>query len=66
MLARGWLAQRGRSGQNLDAGARLLGNASAGLAESGARVLLSGTDGWTRETLGDELGRLAAAAEAGM
>lgn len=66
VLARGWLAQRGRSGQNLDAGARLLGNAIAGLAESGARLLLSGTDGWTPETLGDELGRLAAAAEAGM
>ena len=64
--ARGWLAQRGRSGRSLEAGARLLGNAIAGLAESGARLLLSGTDGWTPESLGGELGRLAAAAEAGM
>jgi AcrR family transcriptional regulator len=66
VLARGWLAQRGRSGRSLEAGARLLGNAIAGLAESGARLLLSGTDGWTPESLGGELGRLAAAAEAGM
>jgi AcrR family transcriptional regulator len=63
VLARGWLAQRGRSGRSLDAGARLLGNAIAGLAESGARLLLSGVDDWTPETLGNELGRLAAAAQ---
>jgi AcrR family transcriptional regulator len=64
VLARGWLAQRGRSGRKLDAGARLLGNAIAGLAESGARLLLSEADGWTPDSLGRELGRLAAAAQA--
>ena len=44
--------------------ARLLGNSIAGLAESGARLLLSGEDDWTPETLGRELGRLAARAQA--
>ena len=44
--------------------ARLLGNSIAGLAESGARLLLSGEDDWTPETLGRELGRIAAAAQA--
>jgi AcrR family transcriptional regulator len=65
-LARRWL--RGRNGSRprirLEVRARLLGNAIAGLAESGARLLLSGTDDWTPETLGRELGRLAAAAQA--
>jgi AcrR family transcriptional regulator len=65
-LARGWL--RGRNGSRsrlgIDARARLLGNAIAGLGESGARLLLSGEDGWTPETLGRELGRLGAAAQA--
>lgn len=65
-LARGWL--RGRNGSrpriSIDVRARLLGNAIAGLGESGARLLLSGEDGWTPETLGRELGRLAAAAQA--
>jgi AcrR family transcriptional regulator len=64
-LARRWL--RGRNGTRprvrLEARARLLGNAIAGLAESGARLLLSGADGWTPETLGRELGRLAGAAQ---
>jgi AcrR family transcriptional regulator len=65
-MARPWL--RGRNGsrprKSIDTRARLLGNAIAGLAESGARLLLSGQDGWTSETLGRELGRLAAAAQA--
>src|SRR3954447_7370910 len=65
-LARRW--QRGRNGSRprirVEARARLLGNAIAGLAESGARLLLSGTDDWTPETLGRELGRLAAAGQA--
>jgi AcrR family transcriptional regulator len=64
LLARGWLEARGQSGEKLDAQARLLGNAIAGLAESGARLLLSGADGWTPETLGHELGRFANAAQA--
>ena len=64
-LARRWLKTRnGRASKpQIDKTARLLGNAIAGLAESGARLLLSGEDGWTPETLGRELGRLAAAAQ---
>ena len=64
-LARQWLRDRnGRRTRGIDATARLLGNAIAGLAESGARLLLSGVDNWTPETLGRELGRLAAGAQA--
>lgn len=63
-LARRWLRDRnGRRPPRVDATARLLGNAIAGLAESGARLLLSGEDDWTPETLGRELGRIAAAAQ---
>ena len=67
MLARSWLEARpGRKlrADELDRTARLLGNAIAGLAESGARLLLSGVDDWTPESLGRELGRLAASAQA--
>jgi AcrR family transcriptional regulator len=64
-LARRWLKDRnGARPRRLDATARLIGNAIAGLAESGARLLLSGTDGWTPEMLGRELGRLASAGQA--
>jgi AcrR family transcriptional regulator len=69
LLARSWLEQRsGGSGSRseLDSRARLLGNAIAGLAEAGARLLLSGADDWTAESLGRELGRLAAAAQAAL
>ena len=65
-LAKGWLdsnANGKRSKAEIDRTARLLGNSIAGLAESGARLLLSGDDDWTPETLGRELGRLAAAAQ---
>ena len=62
-LARSWLAARGRSGKEAEREARLLGTAIAGIGESGARLLLSGADGWTAETLGRELGRLVAAAQ---
>jgi AcrR family transcriptional regulator len=65
-LAKGWLESDGdgkRSEAEVDRTARLLGNSIAGLAESGARLLLSGDDDWTPETLGRELGRLAAAAQ---
>jgi AcrR family transcriptional regulator len=67
LLARGWLERKGgrkRSESELDATARLLGNAIAGLAEAGARLLLSGVDGWTPESLGKELGRLGDGAQA--
>jgi AcrR family transcriptional regulator len=64
VLARGWLVARRHDERTIDLNARLLGNAIAGLAESGARLLLPRTDEWTPETLGRELGRLAAAAQA--
>jgi AcrR family transcriptional regulator len=66
-LAKSWLESDGngeRSESEINRTARLLGNSIAGLAESGARLLLSGDDDWTPETLGRELGRLAAAAQA--
>jgi AcrR family transcriptional regulator len=64
-LARRWVKDRnGRSSKaGTDKAARLVGNAIAGLAEAGARLLLSGEDGWTPETLGRELGRIAAAGQ---
>jgi AcrR family transcriptional regulator len=65
-LARRWLEAEGngkRSNAEIERTARLLGNSIAGLAESGARLLLSGEDGWTAETLGRDLGRLAGAAQ---
>jgi AcrR family transcriptional regulator len=68
VLVRGWLPRTGKrdSDRRHDVTARLLGNAIAGLAESGARLLLSGTDGWTPETLGKQLGRLASAGQAAL
>jgi AcrR family transcriptional regulator len=65
-LARTWLAARGTPEAELDRQARLLGNLIAGVGEAGARLLLSGADDWTAETLGRELGRLAAAAQVGL
>jgi AcrR family transcriptional regulator len=65
-LAKGWLESNGngkRSKADVERTARMLGNSIAGLAESGARLLLSGDDEWTPETLGRELGRLAAGAQ---
>ena len=47
----------------LDRRARLLGHLTVGLAESGARALLS-EPGWTPEALGATLGRMAAGGEA--
>jgi AcrR family transcriptional regulator len=68
VLVRGWLPSTGKrnADRRHDVTARLLGNAIAGLAESGARLLLSGTDGWTPETLGRQLGRLASAGQAAL
>jgi AcrR family transcriptional regulator len=69
LLARGWLERDGgatRTQGELDATARVLGNAIAGIAEAGARLLLSGADEWTPESLGRELGRLAAGAQAAL
>ena len=66
VLAQGWLeASGGKASQDeIEKTARLLGHAIAGLAESGARLLLSEPESWTPETLGRELGRLAASAQA--
>ena len=62
-LARSWLAARGRTGKEVEREARLIGTAIAGIGEYGARLLLSGDDDWTPETLGRELGRLVSAAQ---
>src|ERR671911_2027812 len=65
-LARRWLKANGngkRSNAQVERTARLLGNTIAGIAEAGARLLLTEEDGWTPESLGRELGRLAAAAQ---
>jgi AcrR family transcriptional regulator len=64
LVAKVWLDARDGKRGDVEKTARLLGNSIAGLAESGARLLLSGEDGWTPETLGRELGRIAAAAQA--
>lgn len=56
MLSRPLLS--GDDPDELDRSARLLGHLTVGLAESGARALLS-EDGWTPETLGAQLGRIA-------
>jgi AcrR family transcriptional regulator len=58
-LARGWLNGR-RLEMDVDAAARLLAYEVVGLAESGARALLSEPETWSPETLGPALGRLAA------
>ena len=64
-LARRWLEARngGASKAEIEKTSRLVGNSIGGLAEAAARLLLSGEDDWTPETLGRELGRLAAAAQ---
>jgi AcrR family transcriptional regulator len=49
--------------EELDRSARLLGHLTVGLAEAGARALLS-ESGWTPETLGTTLGRMAARGQA--
>jgi AcrR family transcriptional regulator len=57
-LARGWLEER-VDDDAVERYARLVGHAVVGLAESGARLLLSERGEWTPETLGRELGGLA-------
>ncbi len=51
-------------GKEADAAAELLGHTIVGLAQVGARTLLSGSGDWTPETLGEKLGRMAWAARA--
>jgi AcrR family transcriptional regulator len=61
-LARRWLAER-KEGAELEATARLLGEAVVSLAEAGARTLLSDPERWSPEELGQMLGKLAAAGQ---
>ena len=51
-------------GEEAEAAAELLGQTIVGLAQVGARTLLSGSGDWTPETLGEKLGRMAWAARA--
>jgi AcrR family transcriptional regulator len=57
-LARRWLEGR-ESTIDVEAGARLLAAVIVGLAESGARAMLSDPDTWSPELLGRLLGRMA-------
>jgi AcrR family transcriptional regulator len=57
-LARTWLEARSGSGDP-EAAARLAGHLIVGLAEAGARAMLSEPDRWSPETLGAMLGRLS-------
>lgn len=52
------------TGAEAKAAAELLGQTIVGLAQVGARTLLSGSGDWTPETLGEKLGRMAWAARA--
>ena len=51
-------------GREAQAAAELLGHTIVGLAQVGARALLSGSGDWTPESLGEKLGRMAWAARA--
>src|SRR5215207_4595490 len=61
-LARRWLARRPSPPAELESSAKLAGHAIAGVAESGARLLLSEPSRYTPESLGSQLGRFCAAA----
>jgi AcrR family transcriptional regulator len=58
-LSRAWLKRRDTS-VDIDAAASLFAGVVVGLAESGARAMLSDPDTWTPERLGRMLGRMAA------
>jgi len=57
-LSRDWL-QRHDSSVEVEAAARLFATVVVGLAESGARAMLSDPDTWSPERLGRMLGRMA-------
>jgi AcrR family transcriptional regulator len=62
-LVRTWLAKSDQlDDADLQRSAKLAGSVIAGIAESGARLLLSEEGGYTPETLGPQLGRVGAAA----
>jgi AcrR family transcriptional regulator len=58
-LVREWLV-RHRPGVDAEAAAPLVAHVLVGMAEAGARALLTGEGDWTPESLGRELGTLAA------
>ncbi len=58
-LSRAWLEGRETS-VDVEASARLFATVVVGLAESGARAMLSDPETWTPERLGRMLGRMAA------
>jgi AcrR family transcriptional regulator len=64
-IARRWVDRYSDlEGAEAEAAAELLGHTIVGLAQVGARTLLSGEGDWTPETLGEKLGRMAWAARA--
>ena len=64
-IARRWIERYSElEGADAEAAAELLGHTIVGLAQVGARTLLSGKGDWTPETLGEKLGRMAWAARA--
>ncbi len=64
-LARVWLEGRGTE-TDLDAAARLFATMVVGLAESGARAMLTDPQIWDPETLGRLLARMAAQGRGGL
>lgn len=65
MLARTWLEDQGLGG-DAEHASRLLAHLVAGVAEAGARAMLSEPERWTPEVLGRMLGRLAARGQAAL
>ncbi len=64
-VARTWLERSGNAGgEELDRSATLVGHVITGIAEAGARLLLSEPKSYTPESLGAQLGRITAAAVA--
>ena len=64
-IARRWVERYSDlEGSQAEAAAELLGQTIVGLAQVGARTLLSGSGSWTPETLGEKLGRMVWAARA--
>ena len=64
-IAAHWVARYSDlDGTDAQAAAELLGHTIVGLAQVGARTLLSGSGDWTPQTLGEKLGRMAWAARA--
>lgn len=65
LLAGVWLERR-EAGGPPELMARLIGHLIVGLAEAGARAFLADPEGWTPDSLGRLLGRLAARGQAAL